>query len=68
MMAAVPAKPKARVVRMKPLKEWATRKLPSDSHLRQLILSDDDELEITEFLGRLRAWDGLAMLEQEDGA
>ena len=53
-------------VSMKPLKEWATRKLPSGSHLRQLILGESDGLEASEFLGRLRAWDGLAILEQEE--
>ncbi len=68
MMVPGSKKSSSHAVRMKPLKEWASRKLPAESHLRQLILGEDDEMEVDEFLGRLPAWDGLARLEQQEGS
>ena len=43
-------------VDMRALKSFAIQKLPKEWPLREILLSDEDELEITVFLARLPLW------------
>jgi len=41
---------------MKKVKEFAYRKLPKNSPLREILLSEEDKLEVSIFLARLPVW------------
>ncbi|MEM3421037.1 MAG: hypothetical protein QW835_02550 [Candidatus Hadarchaeum sp.] len=45
----------AQKVSLAPLKQFAAS-LPVSSLLREILLSDDDEVEAREFLGRVQVW------------
>lgn len=45
-----------RRVCVKPLKRFALEKLPQDSPLREVLLCERDELEVSELLARLEIW------------
>jgi len=48
--------PVRRVVNIQLLKVFALEKLPHTSPLRDLILSEKDELAVSEFLAKLEDW------------
>ena len=47
--------PPARI-KMKALKEFASQRLPRNAPLREVLLSEEDELEVDVFLARLPIW------------
>jgi hypothetical protein len=44
------------IVNIKKLKEFAIHKLPKNSVLRDILISEEDELDINIFLARLPVW------------
>ncbi len=54
-----------RVVGMTPLKEFAASKLPPGSTARELILAENEEISVNEFLVKITVWVGLVRRELE---
>ena len=48
-----------RAVDMTPLKEFAVSKLPPGSTARELILAENEEISVNEFLVKIAVWVGL---------
>jgi hypothetical protein len=44
------------MVNIKKLKEFVLEKLPKNSALREILISEEDELDINVFLARLPVW------------
>jgi hypothetical protein len=55
--------PQSKTVEIVPLKKFVIENLPTDSALRDVILSDNDMLSIVEFLAESRVW--LTLLRRE---
>lgn len=55
--------PASRAVSMRSMKQWTRDKLREGSALREVILSEPDELTASEFLGRLPVYLRLLGLE-----
>ncbi len=53
-----------KTVSIKPLKEWILRNAPTDSKLRQLILSEKETMTADEFISKLESWRLLAVNER----
>jgi len=43
-------------VNIRPLKEFVLKRIPKNWPLREIILSEEDEIEITIFLARIGVW------------
>ena len=54
-----------KTVKTKPLKQFAISRLPRDSHLRELILTEKDTLKADEFLTLMRTWMRLLDIEMK---
>ena len=52
-----------RYVDIQRLKKWVARYLRKDSKLRELILLENDQLTVEEFIFKMMVWDRLARLE-----
>jgi len=52
-----------RTVNIRNLKDFATKELPVNSTLREVLLSEPDEVEVNEFLARLPVYLRLAYLK-----
>jgi len=50
-------------IRIRKLKEFAFNHLPKDSMLRDIILSEEDEISVSTFLARLPIWLKLLKIE-----
>jgi hypothetical protein len=55
-----------KTVKIRPLKELAISRLPKNSHLRELILLENDVLKADEFLILMRTWLRLLKIESKD--
>ena len=52
-----------RAVDMTPLKEFAVSNLPPGSTARELILAENEEISVNEFLVKIAVWVGLVRRE-----
>ena len=52
-----------RMVNIRNLKEFATKQLPKDSALREVLLKEPEEIEVNEFLARLPLYLQLASMK-----
>ena len=50
-------------VNLKKLKEYALTNLPKNSHLRDLVLSEKDEIDAEEFVVKISMWLKLIRME-----
>jgi len=51
------------MVNIRNLKEFATKQLPKDSALREVLLKEPEEIEVNEFLARLPLYLQLASMK-----
>jgi len=56
----------ASIVRIDRLKQWVLQKLPKESKLRELILSEKEILTVDEFVTKLETWLLLAANERAE--
>jgi hypothetical protein len=54
------------MVNIKKLKEFALEKLPKNSALREILISEEDKMDITVFLARLPLWLKLSKLLKDE--
>jgi len=54
-------------INMKKLKEFAYQRLPRNNPLREVIISEDDELDPNVFLARLSVWLKLSKFLKGEG-
>jgi len=54
-------------IKTKRLKEFARQKFPRDSVLREILLSEEDEMEVSTFIARLPVWLKLCNFLKEEG-
>ena len=52
-------------VDIKPLKQFVLDKLPRSSHLREIILVEETNLSVSEFLSKMQVWISLFDLENK---
>ena len=52
-------------VDIKPLKQFVLDKLPRSSHLREIILVEETNLSVSEFLSKMQFWISLFDLENK---
>jgi hypothetical protein len=53
-------------VNIRKLKDFAFERLPQTSYLRQIILSENEQLSFAEFLAKLNVWMRLLRLESRE--
>ena len=53
-------------VNIKPLKKDFARNLPPESHLRQLLLEEADEVDAADYCARLSVWLRLMEIESRE--